>query len=88
MQKQRKNSYTLKVNLRGIIQGPSDLYQLTQFLLDSGDTSLWFEKSKSVKLNEDLQRNQNTPEAYNKNKEIGEKLLDAYLEILFRSNSR
>ena len=38
---------------------------------------IWFEKSKSVKLNEDLQRNQNTPEAYNKNKEIGEKLLDA-----------
>ena len=73
-----RNREKIPTLLRSVLGAHSRDSQISaNWLLDSGDTSLWSEKSKSVKLKEDLQRNKNTPETYNKNKEIGEKLLDS-----------
>lgn len=55
--------------------GFSELYPLVRPLEGPRDANLWFEKAKWVRVIECLQWNKNTPKAYHRVKEIGDKLL-------------
>ena len=74
----RKNGDEFSMKFKLVLYFPAlpDLCQLVQLLRGHEDTTIWSYglKAKYVKINEDLQLNQNTPKTYHRDKEIGEKI--------------